>query len=150
MEKDREKLVEKMAKDIPFLTLDRDVYVSSDRMEKRSWTLSEEDNKLIAESLVVSGWTKLHKNSVVLSEDEYNDEFHLASRKAYDQGSKETAKEFIKGIMCVSSDPSWRENEKLVAFGKNVLDKLDELAHKFDTSVEEARAEIYLNSGVYY
>ena len=47
----KEKQIEEMANDIPYLTLDREVYVGFTEMKNVSWTLSEEDNKVIAEVL---------------------------------------------------------------------------------------------------
>lgn len=50
--------IEKMAKDIPFLTLEREVFVSFDRKEKRGWILSKEDTTAIAEALYNAGYHK--------------------------------------------------------------------------------------------
>ena len=68
--KDKEKQIEEMRKDIPYLTLDRTVFVGATETKNVSWTLSEEDNKLITEELIKKGWVKL-PDSVVLSMEEY-------------------------------------------------------------------------------
>lgn len=39
----KEERIKEIAKNIPFLTLDREVFVSSDRKEWHNWMLSEED-----------------------------------------------------------------------------------------------------------
>lgn len=52
------KEIEEMARDLPFLTLERDVYISSTNIKKRAWTLSEEDNKIIAEAYYNAGYRK--------------------------------------------------------------------------------------------
>lgn len=52
------KEIEEMARDLPFLTLERDVHISSTNIEKRAWTLSEEDNKIIAEAYYNAGYRK--------------------------------------------------------------------------------------------
>ena len=69
--KDKEKQIEEMAKDIPYLTLDRTVFVGAIETKNVSWTLSEEDNKLIAKELISKGWIKPAEDSVVLSREEY-------------------------------------------------------------------------------
>lgn len=72
--KDKEKQIEEMAKDLePFITLHREVYVSANRKERHAWMLSEEDNEVIAESLVAKGYRKLPEDSVVLSREEYEE-----------------------------------------------------------------------------
>ena len=55
---DKEKRIKEIAKDIPFLELEREVFVSSDRKEKHSWMLSEEDTTVIAEVLYDKGYRK--------------------------------------------------------------------------------------------
>lgn len=67
----KEQQIEEMARDLPFLTLERDVHISSTNVEKRAWTLSEEDNKIIAEALYNAGYRKIPEDSVVLSREEY-------------------------------------------------------------------------------
>ena len=69
MEKD--KMIKEMAKDIPFLTLDREVFVGATEKRKVGWTLSEEDNKVIAEELYNTGYRKIPEGSVVLDRHEY-------------------------------------------------------------------------------
>lgn len=66
------KMIEEIAKDIPYLTLDRTVFVSATETKNVSWTLSEEDNKVIAEVLVEQGYRKLAEDSVVLAKEEYD------------------------------------------------------------------------------
>lgn len=68
---DENKEIEEMARDLPFLTLERDVHISSTNVEKRAWTLSEKDNKKIAEALYNAGYRKLPEDSVVLSREEH-------------------------------------------------------------------------------
>lgn len=68
---EKEKIIEEMAKDIPFLTLDREVFVGATEKRKVGWTLSEEDNKVIAEELYNAGYRKIPEGSVVLSKEEY-------------------------------------------------------------------------------
>ena len=75
--KDKEKQIEEMAKDIPYLTLDRTVFVGATETKNVSWTLSEEDNKIIAETLISKGWIKPDKDSVVLTREEYNEYVEL-------------------------------------------------------------------------
>lgn len=58
------KEIEEMARDLPFLTLERDVHISSTNIEKRAWTLSEEDNKIIAEAYYNAGYRKTAKPEV--------------------------------------------------------------------------------------
>ena len=50
--------IKEIAKDIPFLNLEREVFVSLDRKEKHSWMLSEEDTVVIAEALYDKGYRK--------------------------------------------------------------------------------------------
>ena len=50
--------IKEIAKDIPFLTLDREVFVSLDRKEWHSWMLSEEDTVAIAEVLCDKGYRR--------------------------------------------------------------------------------------------
>lgn len=64
-------MIEEMAKDIPFLTLEREVYISLNDKVKAGWTLSEEDNKIIAEHLIKKDYRKIPENAVVLTEKEY-------------------------------------------------------------------------------
>ena len=71
--KDKEKQIKEMANDIPYLTLSRQVFVSMTEMKNVGWTLSEEDNKVIAEVLIEQGYRKLPKDSVVLSMEEYEE-----------------------------------------------------------------------------
>lgn len=58
------KEIEEMARDLPFLTLERDVHISSTNVEKRAWTLSEEDNKIIAEALYNAGYRKISEDNI--------------------------------------------------------------------------------------
>lgn len=67
----KEEMIEEMAKDIPFLTLDREVFVSATEKRKVSWTLSKEDNKAIAEELIKQSYCKIKKGSVVLTNAEW-------------------------------------------------------------------------------
>ena len=53
-----EQQVKEIAKDIPFLTLEREVFVSADRKEWHSWMLSEEDTIAIAEVLYNKDYRK--------------------------------------------------------------------------------------------
>lgn len=72
--KDKEKQIEEMAKDLePYIDLKREVFVSATEKKNVSWMLSEEDNKVIAESLVEQGYRKLPKDSVVLSREEWEE-----------------------------------------------------------------------------
>lgn len=61
---DKNKEIEEMARDLPFLTLERDVHISSTNVEKRAWTLSEEDNKIIAEALYNAGYRKISEDNI--------------------------------------------------------------------------------------
>ena len=54
----KEERIKEIAKDIPFLELEREVFVSLDRKEKHAWTLSEDDNKQIAQVLIEKGYRK--------------------------------------------------------------------------------------------
>lgn len=76
----KEQQIEEMARDLPFLTLERDVHISSTNVEKRAWTLSEEDNKIIAEALYNAGYRKT-----------FTSDFASDTQKAYKEG-------YIKGI----------------------------------------------------
>ena len=67
-----DKMIEEMARDITYLTLDREVFVGANRKELRSWTLSEEDNEIIAKELAKKGYRKITDDLVVLNRDEYN------------------------------------------------------------------------------
>lgn len=62
--------IEEMVRDLPFLTLEREVHISSTNVEKRAWTLSEEDNKIIAEALYNAGYRKVPDGEVTLSPEE--------------------------------------------------------------------------------
>ena len=57
---DKKEMIEEMASDIPFLTLDREVFVSATEKRKVGCTLSEEDNKVIAEELYEKGYRKIN------------------------------------------------------------------------------------------
>ena len=110
--KDKEKQIEEMANDIPYLTLSRRVFVSMTEMKNVGWTLSEEDNKVIAEVLIEQSYRKLPEDSVVLSKEEYeklkNENKTLLysakmmvgcfcdQQKLKEQASKETAKKVLK------------------------------------------------------
>lgn len=61
---DKNKEIEEMARDLPFLTLGRDVHISSTNVEKRAWTLSEEDNKIIAEALYNADYRKIPEDNI--------------------------------------------------------------------------------------
>ena len=61
---DKNKEIEEMARDLPFLTLERDVHISSTNVEKRAWTLSEEDNKIIAEALYNADYRKISEDNI--------------------------------------------------------------------------------------
>ena len=98
--KDKEKQIEEMAKDIPYLTLDRTVFVGATETKNVSWMLSEEDNKVIAEELIKKGWIKLPEDGVVLSADE----FANLKKYAYRKGSKETVEKIICIIKTFSYD----------------------------------------------
>lgn len=76
----KQQQIEEMARDLPFLTLERDVHISSTNVEKRAWTLSEEDNKIIAEALYNAGYRKT-----------FTSDFASDTQKAYKEG-------YIKGI----------------------------------------------------
>ena len=54
----KEERIKEIAKDIPFLELEREVFVSLDRKEKHSWMLSEEDTIAIAEALYDADYRK--------------------------------------------------------------------------------------------
>ena len=90
--KDKEKQIEEMANDIPYLTLSRQVFVNMTEMKKVGWTLSEEDNKVIAEVLVKQGYRKLPENSVVLSKEEYE---KITKELITEQRAKEIAQEYF-------------------------------------------------------
>ena len=100
--KDKEKQIEEMAKDITYLTLDREVFVSATNTKKVGWTLSEEGNKLISETLISKGWTKLPEDSIVISREEYNDLKGLEKKfddyliKEIIATRKETAEKILK------------------------------------------------------
>lgn len=64
----KEQQIKEIARDLPFLTLERDVHISSTNVEKRAWTLSEEDNKIIAEALYNAGYRKVSDSEVELQE----------------------------------------------------------------------------------
>lgn len=72
----KQEMIEEMANDIPYLTLDRTVFVGATETKNVSWTLSEEDNKLISKELISKGWIKPPKDSVVLSKEEYKELKH--------------------------------------------------------------------------
>ena len=110
--KDKEKQIEEMAKDIPYLTLSRRVFASMTEMKNVGWTLSEEDNKLIAETLISNGWIKPDKDSVVLLREELNNIENKCFDNGFDKGaeigranaSKETAEKIICLIKSFSYD----------------------------------------------
>ena len=58
MNKENQIKIKEIAKDIPFLNLEREVFVSADRKEWHSWMLSEEDTTVIAEALCDKGYRK--------------------------------------------------------------------------------------------
>lgn len=49
----------------------------------------------VATIIYGNNYRKIPENIVVLTQDEWNDENHLAQRFGYDLGSKETAEKFI-------------------------------------------------------
>lgn len=93
--KDKDKIIKEMAKDIPYLTLDRTVFVGATETKNVSWMLSEEDNKVIAESLVAKGWVKPPEDSVVLTREKYEKLQQSYIVKAYDKLRAEN-KELLK------------------------------------------------------
>ena len=80
--KDKEKRIEEIAKDIPYLTLDRTVFVGATETKNVSWMLSEEDNRLIAESLTEKGYQKIPEGSVMISKEEYEEYKKVVDGKA--------------------------------------------------------------------
>ena len=49
----------------------------------------------VANIIYSNNYRKIPEDSVVLTQDEWNDENHLAQRFGYDLGSKETAEKFV-------------------------------------------------------
>ena len=49
----------------------------------------------VATIIYGNNYRKIPEDSVVLTQDEWNDENHLAQRFGYDLGSKETAEKFV-------------------------------------------------------
>lgn len=116
----KEQQIEEMARDLPFLTLERDVHISSTNVEKRAWTLSEEDNKIIAEALYNAGYRKT-----------FTSDTQKAYKEGYIKGIEETkAKiEILKKIqnknLGIAFDRLEAENERLTERLKQVLLSID-------------------------
>lgn len=146
-----------MAKDIPFLTLDREVFVGATEKKKVGWTLSEEDNKVIAESLIKQNYRKLPKGSVVLTSEQYSNYLILQTNEEWlknkatelqtdnerlyknlgkfkEQVRKETAKAFAKELrnfiyLCDDIEIDCNTYEK-------ISNKIDEIAKQFGVEVQ--------------
>lgn len=86
----KEQQIEEMARDLPFLTLERDVHISSTNVEKRAWTLSEEDNKIIAEALYNAGYRQIDENCAVITKAELK-EYKRQAVKEFAERLKEKA-----------------------------------------------------------
>lgn len=104
--------IKEIAKDIPFLELDREVFVSSDRKEWHSWMLSEEDTVAIAEALCDKGYRR----------------------------ESETAKEIIDEIKRIKDTaqilPKCLTADKFTYFLNRLIDKI---ADKYNVAIEDAR-----------
>ena len=150
-------MIEEMAKDIPFLTLDREVFVGATEKKKVGWTLSEEDNKVIAESLIKQNYRKLPKGSVVLTSEQYSNYLILQTNEEWlknkatelqtdnerlyknlgkfkEQVRKETAKAFAKELrnfiyLCDDIEIDCNTYEK-------ISNKIDEIAKQFGVEVQ--------------
>lgn len=115
---DKEKQIEKMAKDI------------HEELETENIPYYECD--FMAQRLVKKGWVKPDKDSVVLTQDEWNDESHLAQRFGYDLGSKEMAEKIINPLLDIEViDEDYKQ------FFLDVCGKLEELADKHGVEIKE-------------
>ena len=153
---EKQKIIEEMANDIPYLTLSRQVFVSMTEMKNVGWTLSEEDNKMIAEVLVKNGWIKPDKNSIVLTKEEYEElrqnlnklrqseranilaeiadggtSCHWCEEEnqkiGYEKGSKETAEKILKEVYFYASS-----KETI-----NLLTRIKEIATREGVEIKE-------------
>ena len=77
------------------------------------------------------------EGSVVLSKEEYLNDFNNQFNKGCKHGSKETAREILKEILFVKGIKGWQKNKQLVAFGNRIVDKIDELAKQFGVEIKE-------------
>lgn len=158
--KDKEKQINEMANDIPYLTLSRQVFVSMTEMKNVGWTLSEEDNKVIAEALVEKGWVKIPEDSVVLSKEEYKklqkrnaDRKRLRNKIAKCKDELNRAKEANKNLLDlfkIEIDKASKETaEKILkplydackedTYGQVVVDFtiLENIAKRFGVEIKE-------------
>ena len=134
------KQIEEMAKDIPYLTLDREVFVGATEKRIVGWTLSEEDNKMIAKALIEQGYRKLDEDSVVLSREEYNElkqewTRRMSTNKRNHYLEKRVSKETVEKFICWLKENvlffELCDNGKLKGNISITLDQLENFSKQF-------------------
>lgn len=97
---DKEKQIEKMAELIDNRLIEARGYLGSMNKGEGYW---------IAQKLIEYYQPKLPENAVVLTQDEWNDESHLAQRLGYDLGRKETVEKILDLLVpdCKACDENW-------------------------------------------
>ena len=95
------------------------------------------DDKLIAEKLYEQGYRKIPGGSVVLSLQEHENDIYSAYNRGYRSGSKETAREFAKGICKMLWNRGKDKNGKTFDYGDLTSIDVYELAKQFGVEVEE-------------
>ena len=86
----------------------------------------------VATVIYGNNYRKIPEDSVVLTQDEWNDENHLAKRFGYDLGSKETAEKIFKMLI------SKLDSNQFLS-GKRIIMEVDveNLAKQFDVEINE-------------
>ena len=142
----KEKQIEEMAKDIPYLTLDREVFVGATEKRIVGWTLSEEDNKMIAKALIEQGYRKITENEVVISKKEYE---KITKELVTEQRVKEIAQEFFGKVRKetareIFNQIIWYAIKRIGqtsgdSFYQISFDRLKDLAKKFGVELGEEK-----------
>nr|DAI85888.1 MAG TPA: HEAT SHOCK COGNATE 71 KDA-PROTEIN COMPLEX, APOPTOSIS, PROTEIN FOLDING.9A [Caudoviricetes sp.] len=123
----KEQQIEEMARDLPFLTLERDVHISSTNVEKRAWTLSEEDNKIIAEALYNAGYRKTFTS-------DFASDTQKAYKEGYEKGIEETKAEIE--ILKIQNKNLGIAFDRLEAENERLSEKLGQILLSIDTVKE--------------
>ena len=104
-------MIEEMHDDIVENLFNGDVYRLAEDLINIGYTKIDYKNIDKIDLMIFAGrrFANISEDRVVLSKDELNDEIHFASRKGYDQASKETANNIIDLIKTFCPDKKFVE-----------------------------------------